>query len=62
MTTLVLPPRYTPDSNVLWKAAVEAGWSVERLAGWRPPESLVGQNIVLYGEAWIEEVLRAVKV
>jgi hypothetical protein len=35
MPTLVLSPRYTPDSIALWRAAIEAGWDVHRLTGWR---------------------------
>jgi len=50
MPLLVLPPRYTPDTAALWKAAIEAGWEVERLAGWRAPEYMVEQDVVLYGE------------
>jgi hypothetical protein len=49
--TLVLPPRYTVDSNLLWRAALEEeGWSVERLSGWRAPDGLAERDPVLYGE------------
>lgn len=50
MPTLVLPPRYTPDSIALASAAAEQGWSVERLSSWRPPAWLAGEEVVLYGE------------
>src|SRR5438034_11023516 len=50
MPTLVLPPRYTPDSIALGGAAATAGWEVERLASWRVPDWLVGRDVVLYGE------------
>ncbi|HZS09297.1 MAG TPA: ATP-grasp domain-containing protein [Blastocatellia bacterium] len=50
MTTLVLPPRYSADSISLWRAAIESGWEVERLHGWRAPRHLKGQDVVLYGE------------
>jgi len=50
MPTLVLPPRYTEDSISLRKAAIEAGWDVERLQGWRAPEWLRHADPVLYGE------------
>jgi len=50
MPTLVLPPRYTPDSIALSGAAGAAGWEVERLASWRVPDWLVGRDVVLYGE------------
>src|SRR5439155_23989040 len=32
------------------RAARAAGWSVERLATWRVPEWLRGQDVALYGE------------
>ncbi|HYT87585.1 MAG TPA: ATP-grasp domain-containing protein [Gemmataceae bacterium] len=50
MPTLILPPRYTPDSIAVSKAAVRAGWGVERLGSWRVPDHLAGQEFVLYGE------------
>jgi len=50
MKTLVLPPRYTPDSIALASAAAAHGWSVERLGSWRPPAWLAGEDVVLYGE------------
>ncbi|XAL98927.1 ATP-grasp domain-containing protein [Phycisphaeraceae bacterium D3-23] len=52
MPTLILTPRYTEDSQALWRAASQLGWDVERLQTWRIPESLrsVGQP-VLYVEA-----------
>lgn len=48
--TLVLSPRFTPDSIALRKAAIESGWHVERLRTWRPPDELVGRDVVPYGE------------
>ncbi len=51
MPTLVLSPRYTPDSNTLWQAALRAKWSVLRLQNHRAPDELQNQDIVLYGEA-----------
>lgn len=50
MPTLILPPRYTPDSIAMWRAALRAGWDVERLAGWQAPEHLRDMDPVLYGE------------
>lgn len=50
MPTLVLPPRYTPDSIALASAAGVQGWGVERLSSWRPPEWLASEEVVLYGE------------
>jgi ATP-grasp domain-containing protein len=50
MPTLVLPPRFTPDTLAVGHAAVAAGWAVERLSSWRVPEWLRGHEVVLYGE------------
>jgi hypothetical protein len=50
MPTLVLPPRFTEDTNLVRKAAIEAGWDVERLSGWQPPPELRNADPVLYGE------------
>jgi ATP-grasp domain, R2K clade family 2 len=47
---LVLPPRYTEDTNALRKAAIDRGWDVERLPSWRAPEWLREREVVLYGE------------
>jgi ATP-grasp domain, R2K clade family 2 len=52
MTTLILTPRYTEDSQALWKAAAELGWTVERINGWHVPDRLRAQDdIALYIEA-----------
>ena len=52
MPTLILTPRFTEDAQALWRAAGELGWNVERLTGWRVPESLRSiPDPVLYLEA-----------
>ncbi|MDM5179895.1 ATP-grasp domain-containing protein [Massilia sp. DJPM01] len=52
MPTLILTPRHTDDSHVLWKAAARLGWQVERLAAWRVPPALQSlADPVLYAEA-----------
>ncbi|MGL4419416.1 MAG: ATP-grasp domain-containing protein [Gemmataceae bacterium] len=52
MPTLILTPRYTEDSQALWRAAGKLGWGVERLTNWRVPEELLTvSNPVLYLEA-----------
>jgi ATP-grasp domain, R2K clade family 2 len=52
MPTLIFTPRYTDDSQALWKAAGALGWSTERLTSWRVPEHFRGlDEPVLYGEA-----------
>jgi hypothetical protein len=56
---LVLSPRYTSDSRDLRAAAVRAGWRVERLGGWRPPDRLRDHDVVLYGEPLFVEVIAA---
>ena len=50
MPTLLLSPRYTPDSIALAKAASGLGWSVQRLQTWHVPEGLPADGIALYGE------------
>ncbi len=50
--TLILTPRHTSDSQLLWRAAIRLGWRVERLQSWRIPEHLAGvAEPVLYVEA-----------
>jgi hypothetical protein len=52
MPTLIFTPRFTDDSQALWKAAGEMGWKTERLSGWRVPDHLRQlPDPVLYGEA-----------
>lgn len=52
MPTLIFTPRYTDDSQALWKAAGALGWRTERLTSWRVPEHFRGlEEPVLYGEA-----------
>lgn len=50
MPTLILPPRFNPDTNLVRKAAIEAGWKIERLTSWRVPRHVSGPGLVLYGE------------
>ncbi len=50
--TLILTPRFTEDSQALWRAAGRLGWGVERLATWRIPDDLRAvAEPVLYLEA-----------
>lgn len=52
MPTLILTPRFTDDSQALWRAASRLSWSVERLSSWRIPDNLrATPEPVLYGEA-----------
>jgi len=47
--TLILPPRYTDDSNKMWKAAIDLGWEVERI-NWLIPPGFAPAKPVIYGE------------
>jgi hypothetical protein len=46
--TLVLPPRFTEDTDAVRRAALAAGWAIERLRSWRVPGPV--DDAVLYGE------------
>jgi hypothetical protein len=50
MQTLLLSPRYTPDSIALGRAALASGWDAVRLPNWRPPPELAGRDIAVHGE------------
>ncbi|MBM7845231.1 ATP-grasp domain-containing protein [Herpetosiphon giganteus] len=51
LPTLVLSPRYTPDSQALWRAAIQRGWHVQRLTHWTaPPPVPINAPVVLYLE------------
>lgn len=52
MPTLILTPRFTEDSQALWRAAGRLGWGVERLTSWRVPDEVCSvPDPVLYLEA-----------
>ncbi len=52
MPTLILTPRFTEDSQALWRAAGARGWGVERLTSWRVPNELLSiADPVFYLEA-----------
>jgi hypothetical protein len=57
MPTLVLSSRYTSDSNAIWKAAIDAGWSVERLHSHRAPEYLRERELAFYGEGLFVRII-----
>lgn len=56
---LLLAPRVTDDSVAVWRAAISAGWSCQRLPGWRAPEHLknLGAEIVIYAEPLFAEAV-----
>jgi hypothetical protein len=50
--TLILTPRFTPDAQLLWRAAQTLGWEVYRLPSWHLPADINQiRNPVLYVEA-----------
>ncbi|MEM9541455.1 MAG: ATP-grasp domain-containing protein [Cyanobacteria bacterium P01_E01_bin.42] len=52
MPTLILTPRFTEDSQALWRAAIQLGWDVERLTSWQVSDRLLSlSEPVLYLEA-----------
>lgn len=57
MPVLLLPPRFTTDSNEVRKAALHLGWEVERLTTWHPPVELKGKEVLLYGEALFADAM-----
>lgn len=48
MHTLVLSQRFTDDSNLLWRAAIDAGWDIVRAHGFKVGP--IDGTPVLYGE------------
>ena len=61
--TLILPPRYSDDSNALWRAAIALDWNIERLQSWCVPEEFSPQGAVaIYGESlWANFVAEQLK-
>jgi hypothetical protein len=49
--TLILSPRFTPDSVALRRSAIELNWHVERLSSYRVPDELKEKQLCVYGEA-----------
>jgi hypothetical protein len=50
MPTLILSPRHTDASQILWRAAIAQGWDVERFPSFRIPEDFDPPDPVIYGE------------
>ncbi|MBN8609231.1 MAG: ATP-grasp domain-containing protein [Deltaproteobacteria bacterium] len=60
MRTLVLSPRYTDDSNAMWRAATERGWDVVRVRSYRQDAidaAVAKKGPVLYGETLLADAL-----
>jgi len=49
-TTLIVSTRQTEDNQLIWRAAIQRGWSVERVKGIRVPQ-IDGDQIVVYMES-----------
>jgi hypothetical protein len=58
MPTLILTPRFTEDSQLLWKAAIQLGWDIERLTNWNIPDSLLTlKDPIFYLEGLMAQAL-----
>jgi hypothetical protein len=57
MPTLLLSRRYSEDSNSMWRAAVDAGWDVERLHTYAVPEGIAERDPVVYGETLLADAV-----
>lgn len=58
MPTLILTPRYSEDSQALWRGAVSLNWDVERLIKWQiPPHLLSVAEPVLYLEGLMAQMV-----
>lgn len=58
MPTLLLSDRPHRDNQLLWRAAIHLGWRVERIRGWRPPETVVEPPLVPYVEGLLMDYLK----
>ncbi|XVJ59369.1 MAG: ATP-grasp domain-containing protein [Tepidisphaera sp.] len=60
MPTLIFTPRFTADTQSLWRAATELGWAVHRLHSWRVPDDLrTVDEPILYLEALLGPTIAA---
>ncbi|MFR9752464.1 ATP-grasp domain-containing protein [Nocardia sp. 004] len=57
MSTLILSPRYSPDSRTMRSAALRSGWNVLRLPNWRAPEDKAPEVTAVYGEPLFAKVV-----
>ena len=49
MPTLLLSPRHSEDTRILWRAAMREGWQVHRVHNWRVPD-VSTNDLTIYGE------------
>lgn len=56
---LLLPPRYTEDSIILWQCASQLGWDTQRVYTWRVEEAWKTDyaRIAIYGEPVFADVM-----
>ena len=56
---VILAPRMTDDSRLMWKVCLDRGWEVLRLPGWRVSDSILerGGQIAIYGEPLFAEAV-----
>lgn len=47
---LLLPPKFSHESNLIRRAAEKRGWEVIRLQRWQAPEHLIGETVAIYAE------------
>lgn len=50
MPTLILSPRHTDNSQLLWKAAIKMDWEIERFKNFHIPNDFDCEDPVIYGE------------
>lgn len=55
-TTLLLSSRNAEDNQLIWRAAVKRGWTVERIKGIRIPE-IDAERIVIYIESLFAQTI-----
>jgi hypothetical protein len=53
--TLILSPRFSTDSNKVWKAAIDSGWNIHRAIRYQPPET--NGPVCVYGERVCCEIM-----
>lgn len=58
MTTLILPSRHTPDTQALWRAAINRGWDVDRLQSLDVDPSWRERDPVLYVDGLTAEAVQ----
>jgi hypothetical protein len=55
--TLILSPRHSESSQVLWRKALENCWNIERFPNWKIPEDFKPEHPVIYGEPLFNQMM-----